>query len=134
MSKKKKNRISGPLLDRAKRIGMSPEQIATYTDEKALMAACNRIKPQATTYAPVVKKPAPAPKKAEQFMDTFDSVISLARSHHTSRVNYDEMQINSYMVRKRINPKQVETILISRDMKPDKRNELVTRVHIKYVK
>ena len=134
MAKKKKNRISQSCRDRAKTIGMSPEQIATYTDEKALVAACNRLKPQATAYAPVEKKPAPAPKEVKVQIDSFNSVILLARSRHTSRVNYDEMKINDYLTKNRIHPKQVKTISIRRDMQPNKKQELVTFVSIKYVK
>lgn len=131
---KKKNKISTLWLDRAKAVGLSPEQIATYTDEKALIAACNRIKPQATSYPPVSVKPKPAPKKIEIAKESFSSVISLARSRHTSRTSYDEGQINNYMVRNRINPKQVKTVSLRRIMQADKGLNLITYVCIEYVK
>jgi len=134
MSKKKKNKISPLWRDRAKTIGMSPEQIATYTEVEALIAACNRIKPQATTYPPPEKKPATSPKKPEQVKMVFESVISLARSRYTSRASYDEIQINDFLVRNRINPKQIGAIVIRRNMQPDKKQSLITNVRIEYVK
>jgi len=134
-TKKIKVIIPDDLLRRAEKIGMSPEQIATYTDPAALLMACNAIRPQATAHPAVEKKTIVKPKLVGKTVtDSFYSVITEARSRYTSRVNYDEGQISTFMHSNKINPNTVKSILINRAMQPNDLRELVTEICIEYVK
>ena len=78
--------ISPELLLRAKKIGMAPEQIATYTDAAALEMACNAIKPQATSHPPVKKKPPVEKKKKGKVANRTILVCARPNCNHVWRM------------------------------------------------
>ena len=85
--------ITGRLKERAKKIGFSKEQIATYAEPEKLEAACNRLKPQTAEVPPkprpkyriVAEKP-----KGELTTIKMTTVISAMRAENVRRSDYDE--------------------------------------------
>ncbi len=119
----------------ARKIGLIDEQIASYTDRNTLYMACQNIKPQATALAEPVKRPAPVrsirgvPADIE-FICTLDE----SRARNINRVNYDDMQMNSFLRKQRIEIRGIQRVMIDRDYKPDRRGILTTVMVISYLK
>ena len=95
------------LIKRARKIGFTDEQIASYADAKALEAACDRIKPQVTPQPPPKKrqifKPFPEKPKGEPAQAVCTSQITTLRAAHVIRAGYD--QSNMEMFCRQHNPK-----------------------------
>ena len=114
--------IPKALYERAtKIIGWTDEQIATFSDAASLEMACQRIKPQASAIAATKRKPPPHSDylpKGESVSIDFTSEISIARAVHVQRTSYDEMQMNDFLRRERIDLRSVQMVTLVRDYKP----------------
>ena len=85
------NNLNPETVARAKKLGMSDEMIATYTDETVLFMACQNIKPQATATLEKPKQKKPHFRVVgKPLQETFNSEITERRAMHVSRVSYDE--------------------------------------------
>ena len=127
--------IPAEYIDRAKVLGMTDEQIATYSDPVILKMACDQIKPQATAYS-VEKKPVPVRRQftGEPAQATCVIEITETRATHVHRCNYDEGQLGDFCRRQRIDVASIEKLTFIRDCLPDKRRYLTTTVIIDYRK
>ena len=122
------------LYDRARKIGWTDEQIAAFSDHTSLQMACQRVKPQATAQAEPKPKRKPQPSmKGEPASISFTSEISETRAVHVSRVTYDEMQMNDFIRKQRINLRSIQKVTLERDFVPV-RGQLITEMCIDYVK
>ncbi len=109
--------IPKALYDRATKIvGFTDEQIATYPDAVSLEMACQRIKPQASAIAAVRPKlTVPSRLKGEPATIDFTSEISEVRAAHIQRPSYDDMQMNDFLRRERIDLRSVQMVTLVRD-------------------
>ena len=134
-AKQRINILGAALIKRAKKLGMTDEQIATYTDSVALTMACSQIKPQATLHPelpvkkPVYRRPVGVPTQA-----AFVTVVTEARATHVSRSTYDEGQLSDFCCREKIDPRSITKLTFTRDCTLNSRSCFETTIEIEYVK
>ena len=127
--------LSPELVARAKKVGLSDEQIATYTDDVALKMICDQIKPQATAHPPIAKKkfvyrrPVGVPAQAE-----IQTEITQARATHISRASYDEDQLGDACLRLNIDPASITKLTFERNCVLNGKGYFETQIKIDYVK
>jgi len=128
------------LIERAKKVGFTDEQIATYTDSERLEMACNRIKPQ-TTPQPEPKKrqiyrPFREEPKGEPAQAVCTSQISTLRAENVVRAGYDESNMGVFCRQHnpKILPERIQKVTIVRDYIPNKRGILTSEITIDYLK
>lgn len=127
------------LIERAKKVGFTDEQIASYTDPEALEMACNRIKPQTTPqpqkkrqiFRPFKEKPKGKPAKA-----TCISEISARRAAHVIRAGYDQsnMEVFCRQYKPKILPESIQKVTVVRNYVPNKKDILTSKIIIQYLK
>jgi len=127
------------LIERAKNIGFTDEQISTYTDPTDLEMACNRLKPQATPQ-PAPKKPRPKYRivadkpKGEPAVIKTTTTISVMRAQNVRRSDYDESLLWMFCRKNKIKPEDIRKITLERDCVPDKKENLTTFITVDYWK
>jgi len=124
------------LIARAKEIGFTDEQIATYSDPAALKIACDQVRLQATAHeSPLKKKPVPyrrpvgVPSQATCTIEITD-----ARANYVRRCTYDEGQLGDFCRRERIDPRSIVKLTIIRDCVLNSRGCFITEILIDYIK
>lgn len=131
------------LLKRAKSLGFTEEQITTYTDDAALKAACDRIKPQATPQPEPKPKPrvsqlkiAPDKPKGKPARATCISKISVLRAAYVIRAGYDQsnMEVFCRQYKPKILSESIQKVTVIRDYVPNKRDILTSIIIIDYLK
>jgi hypothetical protein len=133
-------RLPKELIERAKSIGFTDEQIGTYTDVEALERACNQIKPQATPHLPPkprqIYKSFPDEPKGEPAQAVCTSQINTMRAAHVQRADYDEMNLQTFCRhhKPKIISETIQKVTVERDYVPDKRGILTSTMVIDYLK
>jgi len=138
--KEKYTPLPAALIERAKKIGFSDEQIAAYTDPEALEMACNRIKPQVTAPPPKKKKrqifrPFKDKPKGKPAQATCISEINTIRAAHVIRAGYDESNMGVFcrQHKPKILPESIQKVTVVRDYVPNKRDILTSTITIDYL-
>ena len=130
--------ISDELIERAKKIGFTDEQIATYNDAEKLEAACDLLKPQATPQPPPKKRqifrPFKDKPKGERVKVDLTTEISVKRAQAVRRSDYDNMILGDFLRKKKIRPENVLKVIITRDYVPDKKDILTSKIVVIYLK
>lgn len=129
------------LIERAKSVGFADEQIATYTDPKALEMACDRIRPQVTQHHPQPKKkrqlykPFRDEPKGEPAQATFTSEISVFRASNLVRASYDDSNLGVFcrQHRPKILMDSIQRVTVIRNYVPNKKDILTTTFVIDYL-
>ena len=125
-----------PVIKRALKIGMIPEQIAKYTDMGELERYCQLIKPQVTKETVIPKKQIVREGyivRGEPNQITCIVEMTTARAAHVARCTYDEGQLADFLRHERIDPRTVNSLTFNRCCVP-KNNVLVTEITIDYMK
>ena len=137
--------LPAELIERAKTIGLTDEQIATYgSDSAALETACNKLRPQATAIAsPVLPprkkkrqifKPFKEEPKGEPAQITFTSTIEVYRAAHVNRAGFDDSNLGVFCRNNKIPMKRIHKVSILRNYVPDKRDILTSMILIHYLR
>ena len=127
------------LVDRAKKIGFSDEQIATYTDPEKLEMACDRLKPQVKPLPPPKNKrqvfrPFKEQPKGEPAQAVFTSQISALRAANLIRAGYDDSNLGVFCRQHKIRAESIQKVTVVRNYVPDKRDILTSTFIIDYLK
>jgi hypothetical protein len=131
------------LVERAKSIGFSPEQIDTYTDPVSLRMACDQIKPQVTPHPPPEPESPLGPRqpckpkegpKGEPAQAVFTSTITTVRAEHLVRAGYDDGNLGAFLRQQKIRPETIQRVTVIRDYVPNERGILTTTMVIDYLK
>lgn len=131
------------LIERAKKIGFTKEQIAAYTDPKALEMACDRIKPQVNLPQPEIMwpkkrqifRPFREKPKGEPAQAICISEISVLRAANVIRAGYDESNMGVFCRRHnpKILPENIQRVTVLRNYVPNKRDILTSTIIIDYL-
>lgn len=124
------------LIERAKKIGFTDEQIATYTDPEKLKMACDRLKPQVTPQPKKrqIFKPFKDKPKGKKARATFETTISVKRAQAVIRAGYDNMILGDFLRKEKIRPESVQKVTIIRNYVPDKREILTSKIIVDYLR
>lgn len=130
--------LPAALIEWAKQIGFTEEQIATYTDPEKLRMACNRIKPRATPEPEVkarqIYKPFKDEPKGELVQAVFTSEITTIRAEHLVRAGYDDGNLGVFCRKEKIRPETIQRVIVVRNYIPNERGILTTTFIIEYLK
>lgn len=135
-----RKRFGNELYDRAtkseNKIGMTDDQLDTYTDPFALKMVCDNIRPVTTPQTSDVRKPRPPQmrKVGTPAILNVVSVITAVRAVHVQRSSYDEMQMRDELMRQRIRPESIQSVELDRNYIPDASGDLETKMVVHYLK
>ena len=127
--------LSSDIVKRAKNLGFTDEQIATYTDPVALKIACDQVKPQATLYSEPEKKVTHHRRfVGEPAQAICVTEITEVRASHVPRCTYDEGQLGDFCRRERIAPDSIQKLTFTRDCVLTDQKVFITKIVIDYLK
>ncbi len=128
------------LVKRARKIGLTTEQIETYTDSASLKMACDNIKPEVTPQ-PKTKRPLFRRRGGPNMRDkgtpavtSFTTEISELRVRHVNRVDYDDRLMHDHLRRNKIDTRSIQKVTIERNYVGDDIGVLKTEMVIDYLK
>jgi len=118
------------------KIGMTDEQLDTYTDPNALKMVCDNIKPRVTPQESTMRRKPPIPRRKKGVKATveLESVITVDRAQYVQRSSYDESEMRGRLMRLRIPYESVQSVVFNRNNIPDMRKRLTTKITVNYLK
>ena len=124
------------LYDRARKIGMSAEMIATYPDEDALKKACDGISPQTNPDARPKEGVIPPPKVYDKMPDKFEFDSKLEAKFITqNRASFDENNLKAKLrrINRRYGAQKPVKIVKTVTFKPVKGIDEKTRLSCRFL-